>query len=187
MGVGVVHPLILIFARRRHARRNQDLAAAESAVVKARERTQDVENEARFKLEQARLERDALRHDIEGLQATVKSRDEDVSYAQKRIGELEGYIHQLRRDIQLRDDKLDQRHADIQSWTSECDRLRRDLENARSRQQELIKDHETALKRAHLELDDLRARVSSVEVERVGGVVLRSVLTGKWEARGVGC
>lgn len=47
-------------------------------------------------------------NDIEGLEANIRHRDEDLTYAKQRIDELEGYINQLRRDVQARDDKLDQ-------------------------------------------------------------------------------
>ena len=60
-----------------------------------------------------------------------------------------------------------QRHAEIQKWTNETDRLRRDLENMRSRQNEMATEHEAGLKREKMIIQDLNAKVSSIEVDRV--------------------
>lgn len=124
-----------------------------------------------YDLETLKQSRAAVAHELESAASKIRDRDADLEYAHKRIQELEGYVNNMRREIQVRDEKLDQRHDEVQMWTAECDKLRRQLEEARQRSIQASGEHDRRIKEEKLLQQDLQARLSSCEVEKVGDVV----------------
>ena len=132
-----------------------------------RERAEQAAKDADYEIASVKQSRAAVQHDLDAAVSNLRDREEDLHYAQKRIEELEGYIANLRREVQTRDDKLDQRAEEVQHWTSECDRLRRQLDDARDRAIQASSEHDRRIKEEKLLQQDMHARLSSAEVEKV--------------------
>lgn len=151
----------------RLAQAKADLRHAEDAITSLRERAEQAAKDADYEIASVKQSRAAVQHDLDAAVSNLRDREEDLHYAQKRIEELEGYIANLRREVQTRDDKLDQRAEEVQHWTSECDRLRRQLDDARDRAIQASSEHDRRIKEEKLLQQDMHARLSSAEVEKV--------------------
>lgn len=155
-----------LYIRLAHAK--GDTRRVEDALAGLRDRAEQYEKDMQYELANVKQSRAAVEHDLAAAVSNLRDREEDLQYAAKRTEELEGYIASLRREVHARDEKLDQRHEEIERWTSECDRLRRQLDEARDRAIQNSSEHDRRIKEEKLLQQDMHARLSSAEVEKVG-------------------
>ncbi|EGD72764.1 hypothetical protein PTSG_04494 [Salpingoeca rosetta] len=143
-----------------------ELESTKLALRDANRRLEEVERDASFKHRRHENDVHALQHDLEATREAVTARDKEIAFLRGKIDDLERSLEGQRREIQMRDERLDKRHAEVQSWTSECDRLRLQLEHARQRNIDAANDHEGRLKEQKALEQELYSKISAVEVQR---------------------
>lgn len=152
---------------------NEDGRRTGEYVRTHQEQAEIKEKDLQYEIETLKQSRAAGLHELESAVSAIQDREADLEYAGKRIQELEVYVSNMRREIQMRDEKLDQRHQEIETWTAECDRLRRQLEEVRQRSLQTSTDHDRRMKEEKLSQQDLQARLASLEVDKVFEFVRR--------------
>eukprot|EP00049_Salpingoeca_infusionum_P019851 m.363176 g.363176 ORF g.363176 m.363176 type:complete len:529 (-) comp21589_c0_seq1:252-1838(-) len=149
---------------------------ADLAVSAARGQLEDLEQDAQYRARSMKQTQQTLEQDLEVARDAINARDREISFLRKKVEEMEQSIVSLRREIQLRDERLDKRHAEVQSWTSECDRMRMLLEQSRQRQIDAVSDHEARMKDERVAQQELMSKLSNMEVEKSVAIAAKTEL-----------
>eukprot|EP01147_Barroeca_monosierra_P000604 gene604-3914_t len=150
--------------------RADELAELKLSLRDVKRRTEEQDRNLDFNQKRHQNEVQALKHECESAHEAVSARDKEISFMRGKLEDLERSLGEQRREMMLRDERLDKRHAEVQSWTSECDRLRLQLEQTRQRNIDTAKDHEARVNELKSSERELLSRISSIEVQRASSI-----------------